>query len=195
MNRLSLVALLVCPLLFACQSRPHSLWGAGPPTECGWAMAGPGEFVPIGPELETRGGMGLLWFTEKEYRDFRLELEWKVVDRGHNSGIFVRFPDPGEDPWIAVRQGYEMQIHDEGGPDTKTGSVYDIQGPTSMPTKAVGQWNHYAIQAEGHRYRIWINGELVNDFTGDRNLRGHIGLQNHDEGSQVRFRNIRVEEL
>ena len=181
--------------MFACKSQPQNLWQAGDPLKCGWEMAGPGQFVPIGPELETRGGMGLLWYTKQAYEDFRLDLEWKVTNKGHNSGIFVRFPDPGGDPWIAVRQGYELQIHDEGGSDTKTGSVYDIQGPTAMPTKEVGKWNQYTVEVVGQRYRVWINGELVNDFLGERGLKGHIGLQNHDKGSMVRFRNIRVVEL
>jgi hypothetical protein len=40
-----------------------------------------------------------------------------------------------------------------------------------------------------------VNGELVVDVKGDRAARGYIGLQNHDERSEARFRNVHLAEL
>ena len=195
MIRLQSIA-LVCALLFcACQVPSETIWKGGPPTEEGWRMAGPGEFVVEGEELRTTGGMGLLWYEACEYEDFRLELQWRVEDPAHNSGIFVRFPNPGDDPWVAVHQGYELQICDTGGAKTRTGSVYDIQGSTEVPTRPAGEWNDYSIEVVGQRYTVKINDVVVNEFEGERGERGHIGLQNHDDGSVVRFRNIRVTQL
>ena len=57
--------------------------------------------------------MGLLWYTENKYKNFMLKLEWKVSDAGDNSGVFVRFPDPDDNPNIAVRESYEIQIDDK----------------------------------------------------------------------------------
>jgi hypothetical protein len=57
--------------------------------------------------------MGLFWYTRRMYRDFVLRVEWQERRRTDNSGVFIRFPDPGQDPWIAVRDGYEVQIYDE----------------------------------------------------------------------------------
>ena len=171
------------------------LWNGGDPLEQGWRMAGPGAFVVDGDSIKATGGMGLLWYAGKDYVNFRLELEWQVVDAGNNSGVFVRFPDPGDDPWIAVNEGYELQICDTAGDQHNTGSIYSFQGPTSVPTKAVGEWNHYSITVIGQEYVLQVNGVTVNRYTGERSARGYIGLQNHDDTSPVRFRNIRVTEF
>ncbi len=179
----------------ACQAPTQTLWKGGAPTEEGWRMAGPGEFVVEGGELKTTGGMGLLWYEARAFEDFRLELQWRVEDPAHNSGIFVRFPNPGDDPWVAVHEGYELQICDTGGPKTRTGSVYDIQGSSAVPTKPAGEWNDYTVEVVGQLYTVTINGVVVNRFEGDRGLRGHIGLQNHDNASVVRFRNLRITPL
>jgi len=107
----------------------------------------------------------------------------------------VRFPNPGDDPWVAVKEGYEIQICDTPAPKHDTGSVYSFQAATHLPTKPQGEWNKYLIRVVGQQYTISINGELVNSYTGDRSERGYIGLQNHDDGSPVRYRNIRVTEI
>ncbi|MFL6320696.1 MAG: family 16 glycoside hydrolase, partial [Nitrososphaeraceae archaeon] len=46
----------------------------------GWCMAGPGKFVFIeyDKSLQSEGGMGLLWYTKKKYKDFVLKIDWKV---------------------------------------------------------------------------------------------------------------------
>jgi hypothetical protein len=76
----------------------------------GWEMAGDGRFVIVESDaaLQSEGGMGLLWYSEKIYKNFTLKLEWKVSDESDNSGVFVRFPDPGNNPNNAVREGYEI---------------------------------------------------------------------------------------
>src|SRR5262245_16865161 len=58
----------------------------------GWKHAGPGSFTVKDGELHTDGGMGLLWYSEKEFGDYTLSLEFKVSRKQDNSGIFVRFP-------------------------------------------------------------------------------------------------------
>lgn len=175
--------------------RPLMLWSDGNPMENGWAMAGPGTFVVEDGVLKATGGMGLMWYTEQDFADFELQLEWRVEDPAHNAGVFVRFPNPGVDPWVAVNEGYELQICDTASEKHNTGSVYSFQAPTSVPTLGAGGWNQYRIRVVGQQYTLWINDVLVNEFTGDRTLRGYIGLQNHDDASPVRFRNIRVREI
>jgi hypothetical protein len=51
----------------------------------------------------SEGGMGLLWYSENKYKNFILKLELKVSDEGDNSGVFMRFPDPDDNPNSAVR--------------------------------------------------------------------------------------------
>jgi hypothetical protein len=160
----------------------------------GWKQAGPGSLELKDGVLTTKGGMGLFW-NEAAFGDFILLLDWKSAKPEANSGVFVRFPDPGNDPWVAVHKGYEIQICDPAPAKHRTGSVYSFQDATEVPTKPAGEWNHYEIRAEGQRYTVRVNGKPVCDYTGDRGLEGRIGLQNHDDGSVVGFRNVRVAAL
>ncbi len=160
----------------------------------GWKQCGPGEFKLADGAVTSDGGMGMLWH-EKEFTDFILMLDWKVNRAAANSGIFVRFPDPANDPWIAINKGYELQICDVDPPKHRTGSVYSFRDSTEVPTLEVGEWNHYEIQVVGQKYTLRVNGRTVNEFTGTRTEKGFIGLQNHDPTSKVSFKNIRVVEL
>ena len=163
----------------------------------GWKMAGDGRFVIVESDtaLESEGGMGLLWYSEKIYKNFMLKLEWKVSDEGDNSGVFVRFPDPDDNPNIAVREGYEIQIDDKAGdPIHQTGAIYDFAAPSKVVSKPPGQWNTMEIQVLSQSYTVIINGQKVTEFTGSRMTEGYIGLQAHDDKSKVSFRNIMIKE-
>jgi hypothetical protein len=60
--------------------------------------------------LESRDGRGLLWYTNRMYGDFILNIDWKVKRRNDNSGVFIRFSDPGADASNAFKTGYEIKI-------------------------------------------------------------------------------------
>ncbi len=161
----------------------------------GWTMVGPGSFSiePDGSML-SHDGMGLLYYEDQAFRDFELELEWKAQTDSANSGVFVRFPEPS-DPWDAVEAGYEIQIDDSQDPAHQTGAVYDFAAPYRMNSNPPGEWNTMRIRAVGQRYEIFLNDDKVNEFFGDRSREGYIGLQNHDDDSNVSFRNIRIRQL
>jgi hypothetical protein len=164
----------------------------------GWKMAGEGKFVIVESDaaLQSEGGMGLLWYTEKKYKNFILKLEWKVSDEGDNSGVFVRFPDPDDNPNIAVRDGYEIQIDDKAADSIhQTGAIYDFAAPNKIVSKPPGQWNTMEIQAIDQSYTVIINGEKVREFTGSRLTEGYVGLQAHDDKSKVLFRNIIIKAI
>ena len=44
-----------------------------------------------------------------------------------NAGVFVGFPDPGNDPFNAVNEGHEIQIDATDDPSHTTGAIYDFQ--------------------------------------------------------------------
>ena len=165
-----------------------------------WRMCGPGGFVLDRGErvIRSHGGMGLFWFGALMFRDFVLRLDWQVHRRDDNSGIFIRFPDPGDDPWIAVREGYEIQIYDEDWDDRRqvTGAVYDLAPPSHFASLPPGEWNQFEIEARGPVITVVLNGEVViPGYSGNRRVEGFIGVQNHDDLSRVAFRNIRIREL
>jgi hypothetical protein len=163
----------------------------------GWTMTGPGRFAVVRGALVTHGGMGLLWFNRRRFRDFELEVDWKVADRCDNSGIFARFPDRPRSPLDAVSSGYEVQIDDcdVRGLSYRTGSIYDHAPAARLASRPAGRWNRFHIRVVGQRYTVVLNGARVTQFNGVRARVGYVGLQNHDAGSRVSFRRIRARPL
>ncbi|MCM3661084.1 DUF1080 domain-containing protein [Georgenia satyanarayanai] len=162
-----------------------------------WRMAGAGRFeLQAGCAMVTVGGMGLLWFPQT-FEDYHLRLDW-AMQADDNSGVFIAFPDPGHDPWVAVSHGYEVQIDPSDQPERTTGAVYGVQGADvtkrDEALEPVGEWNTYEIVTDGPRIAVYLNGVLVNDVLGGRAARGRIGLQNHGAPDRVSFRNIRISE-
>lgn len=162
----------------------------------GWEHIGDGGFELVEGTLVTRGGMGLLWYRPRQFGDVVLEVEWRVRSVADNGGVFLRFPDPQGDPWNPVEQGYEVQILDDpDAGDRATAAIYRFAAPTSPASHPPGEWNRFAIRAEGQDYTVTLNDVVVTRFRGDRSLRGHVGLQNHDDESVVEYRAVRVTEL
>jgi choline dehydrogenase-like flavoprotein len=172
----------------------------------GWKMAGTGGFIELGGNIiESAGGIGLLWFAAQEFQNFTLRVDWRASAPDDNSGIFIRFPDPGNDWTIPVAQGYEIQIDNTGkNPDTtpptfgdplhNTGAVYKLAGSTASP--AIGQWHTYEIEANGSTITVRLDGQQVSQLqNANRSPKGFIGLQNHHIGSRVQFTRLRIKEL
>ncbi len=165
----------------------------------GWSHAGPGDVELRDGVLRTHGGLGLLWYSRQSFGNFELRLEWRTSDQTDNSGVFLRFPDPNDDPRVAIEHGYEVQINDDsrGDPQT-TGAIYGFRAPSSSASHPPGEWNSYRIRVTGREYVVWLNDVLVNQFVStdsSRGLEGYLGLQNHDSDSTVDFRAIRVDPI
>ncbi|WP_084959382.1 ThuA domain-containing protein [Thermoactinospora rubra] len=167
----------------------------------GWSQAGPGGFTSSDGTLTSYGGLGLHWYSAREFGSYSLKLDWRLAG-DDNSGVFVGFP-ASSDPWSAVNNGYEVQIDATDTPDKTTGAVYGFKAPDTAARDAAlnppGEWNTFELLVEGERLQVFLNGVKVNDFTNTdpaRSLRqGHIGLQNHGDGDEVSFRNVRIKEL
>jgi hypothetical protein len=169
-----------------------------------WRLSGPGSFGRVTDDCSLRGsgGLGLLWHTGQEFESYSLKLDWKLV-ADHNGGVFVGFPDPGNDPFVAVNKGYEIQIDATDAPDRTTGSIYTFQGadPAAVTAslKPVGSWNSYDIRVEGQTITVLLNGTVVNEFTSTDPARdisqGFVGIQNHGAGEAVSYRDIRIKDL
>lgn len=205
-TRRTLLTLTPLLPLAACQTAPHREPGE-------WQVLFDGSdlrhwFVVQGGEWSIENGVligrnGRDWTTNpartgswlrtrQMYRDFELELEY-AINEGGNSGVFFRSAAKRNPAFT----GYEMQITDVYGKEANqyNAGIYDVVAPTKNVYKPANEWNHVIITAIGSSIRIRINGELVIHHEGDRRWQGYIGLQNHDDHSVVRFRNIRVREL
>ncbi len=158
------------------------------PVEDGVLVGRKGRDWSTDPELT-----GSWLRTDKMYGDFRLELQYAINESG-NSGVFFRSAEEKNPAFT----GYEMQIVDGHGDAPSKGgvtSLYDVVAPTEVRVRPADQWNTVTIVAKGPRIQVEMNGATVIDTEQHRLARGYIGLQNHDDHSVVRFKNIRVEEL
>ncbi len=181
----------------------------------GWEQVGPGEFVVEDGLLKTVGGMGMILYPGEKFGDVTIRVVYKVKDNDCNSGVFIRLPEKPADEWVAVNTGYEVQIDNGtrhvGGDYHCTGVLYSLTKAMAHPQKAPGEWNTMEITLDGPRTIVYVNGELVTDFTegdpvpektrnfepdrGPRPESGYIGLQNHDALSTVWFREVSVRPL
>jgi sugar phosphate isomerase/epimerase len=178
----------------------RSRWGY---SKHGWNHYGPGYFELDGKTgvLKGQGGMGLLWYAAKKYKDFILELDYKCADKFTNSGIFLRVPDiPISDDYIY--HSFEIQINPAGKGIHMTGAAYDAEAPIKDAFHPAGEWNHFKISFVGNRISVELNDVLILDWEAeprgkvkDFAREGYIGLQNHDSRSPVYFKNIYIKEL
>jgi hypothetical protein len=215
MKQLLLVSVLVlpgwAPLLFAADPASSQTSAVAIEKEAGfkhllstetleeWRQCGPGRFTVTNGVATGEGGMGLWWYAGCQFTNFVLRGEFLQEQDIADSGVFIRFPGPKQDPWIAVNHGHEMEIGDPNpkDPTWRTGSIYPFAASIKANTRPPGQWNSYEISCSGHRYHVRINGETVLNWIDpkERTQSGYIGLQNYDDGKVVRHRNFRIKEL
>jgi HEAT repeat protein len=175
----------------------------------GWEVieGKPGSWGVQDGVLFTTGEGGGWLSTVKEYDNFLLDLDFKVV-QGGNSGVFLRSPRKGDPAYV----GMEVQVLDDYAaqyatlkPWQYTGSVYGVQPPSSRATKHAGEWQHMQITAQGTHVKVVLNGtttvdtdllqhmEKAKEHPGLQRRAGFIGLQNHS--TRVEYRNITIREL
>ena len=178
----------------------------------GWTLMdkkGDGYVVKDGTLICPSNGGGNL-FTERQYTDFVLRLDFKLSPGGNN-GVAIRSPMSGGQ--IAY-VGNEIQVLDDASPEyanlkygQNCGSLYRVFEAKRGAVKKAGEWNRYEITAIGRRITVVLNGKKivdgnVNDVHDAETLqrhpgllreRGRIGFLGHN--SHVEFRNIRIKEL
>lgn len=144
---------------------------------------------PKGPAFSQ----SILWYAGEKFGDFSLRLDFKRRER-RNSGVFIRFEDPGNDPGKPARFGYEIDIN--GGDDT--GAIVGFHRPEKLnetSAERLGEWNYMEISVVGSHIRVSMNGQRINVYDAGAAPMGYIGLQNFEGGEGVLFRNVRIKEL
>lgn len=156
--------------------------------------------------------------SEKQYENFILHIEWKHIEPGGNSGVFVwsnanpaeksRLPDGVEVQmleldWINLnkKDGVtppEAYVH---------GELFGVGGVTTTPdnprgtrSKSVenrcngrGVWNKYVVVCIDGVIKLAVNGKIVNGISQSSQRKGYICLES--EGAEIHFRNIKIVEL
>jgi hypothetical protein len=152
--------------------------------------------------------------SEKEYRDFILEFEIKLSERG-NSGVALRAPMKGDPAF----DGMELQVADyRYNPQAKdselTGGIYRAIAPTKQIYKPT-EWNKFRIELKSSHLKVTLNREVIQDVDlnkydqtvkrhdgsnappiKDRPRKGHIGFQYlSSDGGPVLVRSARIKEV
>jgi hypothetical protein len=146
--------------------------------------------------------MGLLWHAAEEiHSPYTVRAEWRIYSDDDNSGIFIGFPDPGDDPWKPVAEGYEIQIDPtDADPTRTTGSVYSFQAPDAAGRAQAlhphGEWNVMEVSVDGPQITIRLNGVVINEYTSPHPERdpatGFVGIQNDGEVADVSYRSVQI---
>ena len=141
-----------------------------------------------------------LW-SEKKYKDFVLDVEY-AYPPGGNSGVYFRVADRGN----PVETGIEAQILDsskKGEPlgHHDHGGIIRTVGATKNMSRPPNQWNRMVVTCVANHLQVDLNGEQITDIQlnegamKDRPLEGYIGLQDHGQPHNLRFRSIRIREI
>ena len=154
--------------------------------------------------------------TDKEYENFRLEVEYRFAAKPGNCGVLVNASDPralykmfpksievqmnhmhAGDFWCIVEDITVPDMVKRRGPKEKwgitEGKARRILNLTDGSEKPVGEWNRLDIECLGNQIKVWVNGDLVNHGTGCTASKGQIALQ--AEGSEVEFRKLELTEI
>lgn len=182
----------------------------------GWKASGDNKQFPLvdGVIQAASSSKTHFLYTEREYRNFELELEVKLHDTDLNSGVQIRTSTTRVNDKGDVRPSVHGPQVDLGRSPGRSGHIFG-QGNGRWFTPEAdlnrnslminGQWNKIRVLAEGKRIQTWINGKPASDTTFDEDIdkkypKGVIALQVHgikspEKVRHVSFRLIRLREI
>lgn len=153
-----------------------------------WWSAKDGQLMAkSGPEKTGN----IIW-TEKNYKDFVIETDFKYGEGTVDTGIFLR----NEDQQIQMGISGSLKRDMTGSPYIP-GKGYPVEAKGVADVLKPKDWNTIKVKAVANVYTVWINGtEVLNFESADVPEEGPIGLQLHPGNEmEVSFRNIRVGEI
>ena len=151
--------------------------------------------------------------SDRQYENFILEVEWKHMEAGGNSGIFV-WSEGTPQPTDPLTKAIEVQMLDldyatihKVTDDYVHGELFPTMGMTAIPDnprgirskslekrcKGKGEWNKYVVVCVDGTVKLSVNGKFVNGLRNSERKKGYICLE--AEGAEIHFRNMRILEL
>lgn len=170
-------------------------------------------FIVRNGMLVSLGKPGGHLITDKDYQNYRLEVEYRFAATPGNCGVLVHaskpralygmFPQSIEvqmehknagDFWCIVEDITVPDMVARRGPEEKWGITGDknrrIVNLTDNSEKPAGEWNTMVIECKDREIKVWVNNDLVNYGFNCTAQKGQIALQ--AEGSEVEFRRIEL---
>ncbi len=151
--------------------------------------------------------------SDKQYENFIMEIEWRHMEAGGNSGVFIWSEGlPFKNKRLA--KGIEVQmleldyaIQNNRTDDYVHGELFPTMDLTAIPdnprgirSKSIekrcngkGEWNKYVIVAVDGTVKLSVNGKFVNGLRNSGRKKGYLCLES--EGAEIHFKNIRILEL
>ncbi len=146
-------------------------------------------------------GQGVYLTTVRDYGDFELALDWRMMTPGTDSGIYLR-GSPQVQIWDPESPQSREHGADKGSGGLWNNNAADGKWPLVKADRPIGQWNTFRIRMVGQRVTVVFNGHKVVDHAVMENFwdrqrplpaSGPIQLQTH--GGQMRFRNVSIREI
>ena len=151
--------------------------------------------------------------TDRQYENFVLEIEWRHMEAGGNSGVFVWSEGvPFEGKRLPRAMEVQMLELEWANQHNRTdayvhGELFPTMGMTAIPDnprgdrsksiekrcKGMGEWNKYIVVCVDGTIKLSINGKFVNGIRQSEVKKGYICLES--EGAEIHFKNIRILEL
>jgi len=174
----------------------------------GWKGA-TDNYEAIDGAICCKKGKGGVLFTEGEYADFQVALEFKMPKTGSgNNGLGIRYPGTGDGAYSGM---CELQVLNEDykgiDPRQAHGSAYGMVAAARGYQRDRSEWNYQVVTVKGQKIEVELNGTVilnadlstVTEFMakkvhpGFKLTKGHFGFLGH--GDDVSFRNVKIKEL
>ena len=156
--------------------------------------------------------------SEKQYENFIMHVEWRHMEKGGNSGVFV-WSKAEPDPESRLPDGVEVQMLELGWVELNTkdgfeppiayvhGELFGVGGVKTDPDnprgersksienrcKGKGEWNTYDVVCVDGVIKLSVNGKFVNGVRNATQRKGYLCLE--AEGAEIHMRNFRLIEL
>ena len=168
----------------------------------GWERVNGAEFSVRDGVLFVDRGTGWLR-SKRQFGDAIFRLEFRFLEEGANSGIFVRTGSTSktdENGW--PDDGYQVQCMDtvEGAHPLATMIPYGappFEHDSDLDALVVayrrGDWNTYEIECRGKELTVRLNNVVVTRATSIERPRGHVGIQ--AEHGRLEFRRLEIAEF